>query len=298
MNKSKKKKRPAAILPETEQRQYSNEELASMIQDGKDKHGDLMLKLLEQNKGFCYRTAKPFIISKAIEPQEVQSISFLAMCNAVDYFRSDAGASFIYCLKPFLLRELIIASNDSAPVSLPINMRGLLNRYRHYCSDYVTHHGEPPPGAAILKELKISQNTLSLLKNAERSQQAPIPLDEPMHGTGIDAESEDLLLIDALPDTKTASTEQTVIDGLLRNALLEEISALPDEERKAVENKYLHKLSTDEKAVRRGIAILGKSSRLRAYTNDNLFTGTGFSNFSRTWASQPEKAVIRRMNDK
>ena len=118
-----------------------------------------------------------------------------------------------------------------------------------------------------------------------------------MHGTGVDTEGDDLLLIDALPDTKTPSTEQTVIDGLLWKTLLEEISALPDEERKAVESKYLHRLSTDEKAVRRGIAILGKSSRLRAYANDNLFTGTGFSNFSRTWASQPEKAVIR-MNDK
>lgn len=297
MNKSKKKKRPAAILPETEQRQYSNEELASMIQDGKDKHGDLMLKLLEQNKGFCYRTAKPFIISKAIEPQEVQSISFLAMCNAVDYFRSDAGASFIYCLKPFLLRELIIASNDSAPVSLPINMRGLLNRYRHYCSDYVTHHGESPPDAAILKELKISQNTLSLLKNAELSQQAPISLNAVVTDNTADSEDGETCLLDVLPDD-TADTEGASIQSSLCSAVLDALASLPEQERGEVLNRYFYNLPvTDAKALRSGMQKLRTpttASSLYPYLYGESIRGTGFTRFIQTGFSATERTALER----
>ena len=182
----------------------------------------------------------PFINSGQIEPEEVKSISFLALSDVVNRHKPDENISFLTLLKYTLLREIIETIDGYAMFSLPSNLRSTLNRYKHFCSEYVTHHGEPPPDAAILKELRISQNTLSLLKIAERSQQAPISLDEPMHGTGVDTEGDDLLLIDALPDTKTPSTEQTVIDGLLRRTLLEEISALPDEERKAVESKYLH----------------------------------------------------------
>jgi len=294
----KKRRQPAAILPETAEEPKTNEQIVIDIQVNGDPHGEKMLYLMKRNKGFCFKVCLPFINSGQIEPEEVKSISFLALSDVVNRHKPDENISFLTLLKYTLLREIIETIDGYAMFSLPSNLRSTLNRYKHFCSEYVTHHGEPPPDAAILKELRISQNTLSLLKIAERSQQAPISLDEPMHGTGVDTEGDDLLLIDALPDTKTPSTEQTVIDGLLRKTLLEEISALPDEERKAVEGKYLHKISTDEKAVRRGIAILGKSSQLRAFANDNLFAGTGFSNFSRTWASQPEKAVIRRMNDK
>ena len=293
----KKRRQPAAILPETAEEPKTNEQIVIDIQVNGDPHGEKMLYLMKRNKGFCFKVCLPFINSGQIEPEEVKSISFLALSDVVNRHKPDDKISFLTMLKYTLLREIIETIDGYAMFSLPGNLRSTLNRYKHYCSEYVTHHGEPPPDAAILKELRISQNTLSLLKIAERSQQAPISLDEPMYGTGVDTEGDDLLLIDALPDTKTPSTEQTVIDGLLRKTLLEEISALPDEERKAVEGKYLHKISTDEKAVRRGIAILGKSSQLRAFANDNLFAGTGFSNFSRTWSSQPEKAVIR-MNDK
>ena len=299
MSREKKKRRqtPAAILPETEQRQYSNEELASMIQDGKDKHGEMMLQLLTQNKGFIYKVSKPFLIAKTVEPEELQSISFIALCAAVDYFRSDAGASFIYCLKPFLLRELIIASNDSAPVSLPRNLRTTLNKYRKLTEEYRTAHGSTPPDYIVTAELHITEKELMNLKAAELSQQAPISLNAVVTDNTADSEDGETCLLDALPDV-TADTEGASIQSSLCSAVLDALAGLPDQERGEVLNRYFYNLPvTDAKALRSGMQKLRTpttASSLYPYLYGESIRGTGFTRFIQTGFSATERTALER----
>lgn len=299
MSREKKKRRqtPAAILPETEQRQYSNEELANMIQDGEDKHGEMMLQLLTQNKGFIYKVSKPFLIAKTVEPEELQSIAFIALCAAVDYFRSDAGASFLYCLKPFLLRELILASNCSAPVGLPVNLRTMLNKYRRFCSQYQTAHGSTPPDYIVTAELHITTRELENLKAAELSQQAPVSLNAYITNNTADSEDGETCLLDAIPDD-TADTADAALQSDLCAAIRDAVAGLPDQEREEVLNRYFYSLPVaDIKALQSGMKRLrtpAAANRLYPYLYAESIRGTGFTRFIQTGFSATERTALER----
>lgn len=297
MDKSKKKKRPAAILPETDRQEKTNEELVALIQDGEDAHGELMLQLLQKNKGFCFQVARPFLIARSIESEELQSISFIALCAAVDYFRAERGASFLYCLKPFLLRELIIASNDSAPVSLPRNLRTTLNKYRKLTEEYRTAHGSTPPDYIVTAELHITTRELENLKAAELSQQAPISLNAVVTDNTADSEDGERCLIDTLSDD-TADTANAALQSDLCAAIRDALAGLPDQEREEVLNRYFYSLPVaDIKALQSGMKRLrtpAAANSLYPYLYGESIRGTGFTRFIQTGFSATERTALER----
>ena len=299
MSREKKKRRqtPAAILPETDRQEKTNEELVALIQDGEDAHGELMLLLLQKNKGFCYQTAKPFLLSKVIEPEELPSINFLAMSSAVNYYKAERGTLFISVLRPFLLKELILASNNTAPVGLPINLRTMLNKYRRFCSQYQTAHGSAPPDKALIAELRVTEKELENLKAAELSQQAPVSLNAYITNNTADSEDGETCLLDALPDD-TADTEGASIQSSLCSAVLDALASLPEQERGEVLNRYFYNLPvTDAKALRSGMQKLRTpttASSLYPYLYGESIRGTGFTRFIQTGFSATERTALER----
>lgn len=298
---NRKKRRPAAILPETDRQERTNEQIVQMIQDGEDAHGELMLQLLQKNKGFCFQVARPFLIARSIESEELQSISFIALCAAVDYFQTDAGASFLYVLKPFLLRELILASNCSAPVGLPVNLRTMLSKYKRFCSQYQTVHGCEPSDKAVLAELRITEKELKNLKIAERSQLQPVSLNAYITDNTADSEDGEACLLDALPDNN-ADTADAALQHDLCAAIRNAVTSLPDQERKAVEDKFFYNSTvTDAKSLRSGMQRLrtpAAANKLRSYIYSEGLKGTSLKNFNLTWNSATERAAIQRSGER
>lgn len=297
----KKKRQPAPILPETDRQERTNEQIVQMIQDGEDAHGELMLLLLQKNKGFCYQTAKPFLLSKVIEPEELPSINFLAMSSAVTYYRAERGTLFISVLRPFLLKELILASNNTAPVGLPINLRTMLNKYRRFCSQYQTAHGSAPPDKALIAELRVTEKELENLKAAELSQRTPVSLNANITDNTADSEDGETCLLDAIPDD-TANTADAALQHDMCAAIRDAVAGLPDQEREEVLNRYFYSLPVaDIKALQSGMKRLrtpATANKLQSYIYSEGLKGTSLKNFNLTWSSATERAVIQRSGER
>ena len=295
MNKSKKKKRPAAILPETAEEPKTNEQIVQMIQDGQDRHGELMLQLLNQNKGFIKMKAKPFVAAGGADAEEVQSIAFIAMSDAVRIFRP-GESSFLKVFSWRFMRELILTANNNRVVPVPQHMNDKLYQFNKWRADFKRLHEREPTEKELMRGLGLSRDQLHSIQSAV-GLQFPVRLDEPMpdaeDGTGADD-----ALIDTIPDT-CQGVEDCVTDDLslseLRAAIAEELENLPKVEADAIRAKYFDGEGTqDSAALHRAMHSLCQPERMRRlsqYTSN--FYGGGWESFRVSFTSRPEALAIR-----
>lgn len=290
----KKRRQPAAILPETEQ-QYTNEQLVQMIQDGEDAHGERMLRLLQQNKGFIMMKAKPFVTAGGVDAEEVQSIAFIAMSDAVRIFRP-GEASFLKVFSWYFMRELILTANSNRTVPLPSHMSEKTYQYSRWRATFKRLHEREPTEAESIKALKLSREQLHSIQSAV-GLQFPIRLDEPMpdaeDGTGADD-----ALIDTIPDT-CQGVEDCVTDDLslseLRAAIAEELETMPKVEADAIRAKYFDGEGTqDSVALHRAMHSLCQPERMRRLSQfTSNFYGGGWVSFRTSFTSRPEAIAIQ-----
>lgn len=294
MNKSKKKKRPAAILPETEQ-QYTNEQLVQMIQTEGDQHGEKMLRLMQQNQGFITMKAKPFVAAGGVDAEEVQSIAFIAMSDAVRIFRP-GEASFLKVFSWYFIRELILTANSNRTVPLPSHMSEKIHRFTKWRARFKAEHRREPTEREAMKALGLSRDQLHSIQSA-MNLQFPIRLDEPMpdaeDGTGADD-----ALIDTIPDT-CQGVEDCVTDDLslseLRAAIAEELENLPKAEADAIRMKYFDgSAAEDKEALHRAMRNLCRPERMRRLSEfTSSYYGSGLQSFKVSFTSKPEAIIIK-----
>lgn len=270
----------------------TNEQLVVAIQNEEDQHGQLILQLMQQNKGFFYKLCKPFIRSGAIDPDETPSFYFLAICGAVDAYGKDS-ASFLSHLKWATLKELLTATETYVPIRLGRNLLWEINRYNRELQTCLAHNREEPDAQEMSHRLGVPLKELEKIKRLRSLLQIQ-SLDAP-----IDSENaEDITLADtvASPEDVEKIVTGNVFHEALRNALYKELRRLPEEERRAIIDRYILGHKTDRALAERGLRILrqpASKSRLRAFLETrNLYRKTSIATFKYTMTAQPESLIL------
>lgn len=271
----------------------TNEQLVVAIQNGEDQHGELVLALMQRNKGFLYTLCKPFIRPGVIDPEELQTFYFLAVCGAVDACKINT-ASFYSNLRWAALKELISATAAFAPVRVSRNLLWALNRYNKARQRYLDeHNGEEPSATEMTQMLGVSATEIARLESLRRLLWTR-SLDEP-----IDYEDDSLLTLGdtiASPDDIAETVVSEEFLASLRKALHRELQRLPDTEREAVVSRFFRGVKCDRALAERGLRQLKKpatKARLQGFlTSRNVYRSTSIATFRHTLTGQPEAIVV------
>lgn len=274
----------------------SNEELACRIKERADADGRMILELLNRNKGFIYKRARPFIDAGVVEIDELQSLGFISVKQAVDRWDAQKGGKFISILNWCLIRELVNAANDSKAVPVPHNMNDELRKYNNILRDFMELHQREPTveeGAALLS---VTEKKYKMIAEVY-TMQTPSSLDAPIESH---TDAEEISVGDTLPSGE--DVEEAVVDMVylaeIRKAVFYELSRLPDEQQEIIRLHFLCAvpLSRDTMPIyRKALKTLRSPSvrnRLKPFLTENLYSGTGQASFERTGTSQPERFVI------
>ena len=239
--------------------------------------------------------AKPFVAAGGADAEEVQSIAFIAMSDAVRIFRP-GESSFLKVFSWRFMRELILTANNNRVVPVPQHMNDKLYQFNKWRADFKRLHEREPTEKELMRGLGLSRDQLHSIQSAV-GLQFPVRLDEPMpdaeDGTGADD-----ALIDTIPDT-CQGVEDCVTDDLslseLRAAIAEELENLPKVEADAIRAKYFDGEGTqDSAALHRAMHSLCQPERMRRlsqYTSN--FYGGGWESFRVSFTSRPEALAIR-----
>ena len=84
-----------------EQQDNEARELVRRIRSGEDKDGTVMLSLVQMYQPYCQTICTPFVRVKIVEPDEILSLSFLAISAACRKYNEDRGP-FVVLVKLLL----------------------------------------------------------------------------------------------------------------------------------------------------------------------------------------------------
>ena len=100
----------------------------------------------------------------------------------------------------------------------------------------------------------------------------------------------------------TTDTADAVLQADMCAAVRDALAGLPDQERKAVEDKFFYNSTvTDVKLLQSGMKRLrtpAAANKLRSYIYSEGLKGTSLKNFNLTWSSATERAVIQRSGER
>lgn len=281
----------------------TNEELATLINANGDPDGALRLRLLEMNRGYIYGTTyKRF--SPFIEYEDVESIAFIAITQAVQTYSPERG-SFLQSLSWALNSEFGKAVNDVLSIHAPDDRKRDLRRLQRAIRDYVEAHDKEPSENILERSTGFTDEYIRELRS----------LGQALYPESLDAEiveSDDgdtFTLGDAVPsDTDVAedSVNHCYLDQLA--SFIEEcIKALPKECRlilnlhfydgqslnSIAETQNMH-VNEVRKLKDKAIKVLRRNDRLRQYfETENEYSRIGLTRFKNTYESSTEFHAIR-----
>lgn len=271
----------------------TNEQIVLRIRAGDDTHGNLILMLIEKNRGFCYMTARNFIRAGLIEAEELPTYSFFAISRSIKYWNSKCEYAFLTILGKQLMDELLSAVNHDRIAPMPENARDRFNRFCRFKSDYERQHGKPPDDKLILEALRITPTQLGRLRQAEQIQSA-WRLDAP----ALEDDEEGETMLDIIEDPHAAPIDESVTDFCYRSQLRETIekslASLPAEQAAAIRSKFFENGTADNRSVRKGLNTLMTEKRLASFLiYENEFSHTGETFFRNAGESSPEHLICR-----
>lgn len=270
----------------------TNEAMVAEIRHGADPNGEILLALMRKNEGFLFKICKPFIRSGVIDLEETPTYFFLAISTAVNAYGKDS-ASFLSHLKWAALKELLTATESYVPIRIAKHLLWEINRYNRELQNCLAQNREEPDAQQMAYKLGVSLTELERIKTL-RSLLRIRSLDEPIDGEN----DEDITLSDAIASPVNVEEMVTgnVFHEALRNALYKELRRLPEEERRAIIDRYILGHKTDRALAERGLRILrqpASKSRLRAFLETrNLYRKTSIATFKYTMTAQPESLIL------
>lgn len=275
-------------------------ELAARARDHND--ADAIAELTFMFTGYTYSICKSFIDADVIEMDEVPSLTFLAVCDAIKYF--DGTGSFVGLLRMRLMGEITEIIATSGAVTLNRNLALKLRKFRRYRHDIFVELGREPANRIIASRMGATVREVAALRKLDVMLR-PLSIDAPV-GT---ADGE-ISLADTIPSP--VNVAETAEDALyheeLRQALQTMLDALPEREKTVISCRFYRGMTLDQTAALTGTSREGAraaegramrklrrdSGRLEDFLQErDLYAGTGFYSWQSSGISAPEMAIIK-----
>lgn len=284
----------------------TNEEIVCELQAQRD-HGEMMLQLLRQNRGFITKMAKPYLRTGCVSEDDLDSIAFLSASYAVDAWDATKGVPFLSMWALSLRSELQRSYNESRSMPVPDHINSECVAYVRLKDRFMSELSRSPTQAEVAQHLGLSERKAGLIM--QTAYRDAVSLDAP-----IDTEDSSQTLGDTVQDPSDliAETESEMDRQRLRECLTESLERLSEDEKTAVVEKYLSGTKTVPEVaesmnvtvadVRRFLRTgLKKMSRqqalIRFCESVNVFHGTGLRHFVQTRNSQPEIFALQRIHE-
>ena len=284
----------------------NNEQLVARIQSG-DNEAENMFQLWKQNKGFIAMIARRY--SAGAEMEDLEQEGYIALCEAVQHYSPDRGASFISYAAFWIKRRMRICADNSRTVRLSFNAGDEFRQYQKIMREYRQEYGCDPSDWELCGFLYVSREKLDQIRRA--AQMGNIrSLDEPVQGMDGDI---------SIGDT-VASSEDMEEDAIreidkerMKRELWLAVDQLPGDLPAAVRLRYKDRLTLEKTGQALGVnrervrQLESKAFRIlrqphrckkfRAYFEEYLSAApihhVGVSRFQTTWTSEVEREALR-----
>lgn len=284
----------------------TNEELATLIRAGVDVP-DNMAALYEQNKGMIAKLAGRF--KTYAEFDDLMQEGYIGLCNAVDAWVSDGGASFIhyavFWMKQAMQRYI---ENCGSCVRIPVHQQQRIRKLKKIRGQYVKLLGREPADWELCRLLGVSRDVLHHIQEDARKGQTG-SLNAPLGEEG------DLTLEDTIPDQRDdyAGVLDAVQQEELQAVLWPMVDSLEERQALALRARYQERKTLKETGELLGCnssyarALEAKALRtlrrpryadhLRPFLYDDMvrsrgMRGTGAERFRQTWTSATERVAL------
>lgn len=282
----------------------TNEQLTLRIQSGTDTAKN-MLKLWQQNRGYICKVVNHY--KAYAEEDDLQQEGYLGLCEAVEHYRPEEGASFLSYAGHWIRQRIVRYIRSNGSIRLPEFMQGRIRDYRKMLDKWEKEYRRKPTEKETCCYLDISREKLRELEQVARMGKVT-SLDVPI---GEDADGS---LYDLLPGEE--NQEEAALERIqreqLRAVLWPMVDALPGQQPRILKARYLQgktlraiaeedgkTLAAIQQQERKGIRELRKpqrSRRLLPFLEDQVYSqalrGNGVETFNRTWTSSTERAAL------
>lgn len=284
----------------------TNEELAVLIRAGVDVPGNMTV-LYEQNKGMI--AALSWKLRAYAELEDLRQEGYIGLCNAVDAWEPEGGASFIH-YAVFWIRQAMqrYIENNGSCVRIPSGQQQRIRKYKKLCARYLKLLGREPADWELCRLLDVSQDVLHHIREDARKGQIQ-SLSAPLGEDG------DLSLEDTIPDQRDdyAGVLDAVQQEELEAVLWPMVDSLEERQAKTLRARYQDGKTLKETGEALGCSLqqarvietnalrtLRRSryaDRLRPFLYDDMvrskgMRGTGAERFRQTWTSATERAAL------
>ena len=289
----------------------SNEEIVTRIKAGIDGAANMEL-LYNQNRGMLCKIASKY--QSYAEYDDLLQEGFVGLCNAVDAWEPEGGASFIsYAV--FWIRQAMqrYIENNGSCVRIPSGQHQKIRKYKKIRSQYLKLLGREPADWELCRLLDVSRDNLRRIQEDARKGQIG-SLNAPLSEDG------ELSLEDTIPDQRDdyAAVLDAVQNDELGAVLWPMVYELGERPALVLRARYqdgktlketgealgcgLHQASGIESNALRTLRRPRYTDRLRPFLNDGAIRsramhGTGAQRFRDTWTSATEREAIHLYRD-
>lgn len=284
----------------------SNEELAVLIRAGVDV-SENMAALHEQNKGMI--AALAWKLRAYAELEDLRQEGYIGLCNAVDAWEPEGGASFIH-YAVFWIRQAMqrYIENNGSCVRIPSGQQQKIRKYKKIRGQYLKLLGREPADWELCRLLDVSRDVLRhILEDARKGQIQS--LSAPLGEDG------DLSLEDTIPDQRDdyAGVLDAVQQEELGAVLWPMVDSLGERQAQTLRARYQDGKTLKETGEALGCSLQQArvietnalrtlrrpryANRLRPFLYDDMvrskgMRGTGAERFRQTWTSATERAAL------
>ena len=284
----------------------SNEELAVLIRAGVDVPEN-MAALYEQNKGMI--AALAWKLRAYAELEDLRQEGYIGLCNAVDAWKPEGGASFIH-YAVFWIRQAMqrYIENNGSCVRIPSGQQQRIRKYKKVCGQYLKLLGREPADWELCRLLSVSRDVLHHIQEDARKSQIG-SLNAPLGEDG------DLLLEDTIPDPRDdyAGILDAVQQEELEAVLWPMVDSLEERQAQTLRARYQDGKTLKETGEALGCSLQQArvietnalrtlrrpryANRLRPFLYDDMvrskgMQGTGAERFRQTWTSATERVAL------
>lgn len=284
----------------------TNEALVNLIKAGKDT-AENMLALYQQNIGMIAKVAERY--KGVTDTDDLMQEGYIGLCNAVDAYDSEAGASFLhYAL--FWIRQAMqrYLENCGSCIRIPVPQQQRIRKYEKLQQQYLQTFGREPQEWELCRLLDVSRNVLYQIKKESANRRIQ-SLDVYV------GEDEETPLVDLVPDSRNDYEEVLgqIEQEQLQATIWPLVDSLPDQQAQVIRMRYQEDATLRETGKRIGVTTervriiqntalreLRKPSRsnlLRPFLYDERvrsdgMKGTGARRFNETWTSATERTAL------
>ncbi len=286
-----------------------NEQLVARIRAGEDT-AENTLELYDRNRGIIARIAKRY--QGMAEMEDLMQEGYIGLSEAVDHYDMDQGVPFINYAAFWIRQDMSrYIDNCGSVIRLPVYARNEIHEYNRVVREFREQYGEHPPDIALRRFMKVSRERLEEIKKNARMGQIR-SLSEEIGGDDAGLRLEDVIASD---QDLEGDVIREVDTAALKRELWVAVDRLPGELPEVIRRRYIYRQTQKEigrilgvKASRVGaiqaqaLGILrrpGISKKYRKYYEEYLaaahYHHVGVEAFQRTWMSEVELEILRRM---